>query len=44
VTNQFYVTNEADVSAWANEDGYQKAAQDLYNAICDYNGLERRTV
>jgi N-acetylmuramoyl-L-alanine amidase len=44
VTNQFYVTNETDVSTWANEDGYQKAAQKLYYAICDYNGLERRSI
>lgn len=42
VTNQFYVTNQADVDKWANDAGYQQAAQDLYDALCDYNGFERK--
>lgn len=40
VTNQFYVTNQSDVSTWANTDGYQKAAEQLYHALCSYNGFE----
>lgn len=43
VTNQFYVTNQANVDQWANEEGYQKAAQNIYDAICDYNGFERKS-
>lgn len=42
VTDQFYVTNEADVQRWANSDGYYDAAVKLYQALCDYNGFERK--
>lgn len=42
VSNQFYVTNQADVDRWANDDGYHEAAVNLYNALCDYNGFERK--
>lgn len=39
VDNQFYVTNQGDVDRWANKDGYEEAAINLYNALCKYNGF-----
>ena len=39
VSNQFYVTNQADVDRWANKDGYDEAAVNFYNALCKYNGF-----
>lgn len=38
ISDQFYVTNQSDVDTWANEKGYQKAAQAYYKAIKDYYG------
>jgi N-acetylmuramoyl-L-alanine amidase len=43
VTSQFYVTNQSDVDQWASSDGYYKAAVDLYDALCEYNGFEPLT-
>ena len=40
VTEQIYVSNEADVSAWANEEAYEKSAEMYYQALCDYYGLK----
>ena len=42
VTEQIYVSNEADVSAWANEEGYRKTAELYYNALCRYYGIDAR--
>ncbi len=39
VSEQIYVSNEADVSAWANEEAYAKSAEMYYQAFCDYYGL-----
>lgn len=38
ISDQFYVTSQSDVDAWANDKGYQKAAQNYYKAIKDYYG------
>ena len=40
VTEQIYVSNETDVSAWANEEGYKKAGELYYQALCEYYGLK----
>ena len=42
VTEQIYVSNEADVSAWANEEGYKKTAELYYRALCRYYGIDQR--
>lgn len=36
ISDQFYVSCQSDVDTWANEKGYQKAAQNYYKAIRDY--------
>ena len=38
VSDAFHVTNQSDVDTWANDKGYQKAAENYYKAIRDYYG------
>lgn len=40
VISPFYVTNQSEVDTYANEEGYQRIAQKIYQAICNFNGLE----
>lgn len=42
VTEQIYVSNETDVSAWANEEAYVRSAEMYYQALCAYYGLDPR--
>jgi len=37
---QIYVTSQGDVDTWANEDGYQKAAQLYYQALKSVYGVK----
>lgn len=39
ISNQFYVTNQSDVDTWANESGYDKAAEAYYQALKDLYGI-----
>lgn len=41
ISNQIYVTNQSDIDAWANEDGYARAAQLYYDALLKYYGIEK---
>ena len=41
ICNQIYVTNQTDIDTWANEAGYQKAADAYYQAIKKYYGIEK---
>lgn len=41
ICNQIYVTNQTDIDTWANEAGYQKAAEAYYQAIKNYYGIEK---
>lgn len=38
ISDAFHVTNQSDVDTWANDKGYQKAAENYYKAIRDYYG------
>lgn len=40
ISNQIYVTNQSDIDTWANDDGYQKAAEAYYSAIKEYYGIK----
>lgn len=40
VTEQIYISNETDVSTWANEEAYAKTAEMYYQAFCSYYGLK----
>ena len=42
VTEQIYVSNEADVKKWANQEAYAKTAELYYQAICEYFGISPR--
>ena len=41
ISNQIFVTNQSDIDTWANDDGYQKAAEQYYTAIKNYYGIEK---
>lgn len=41
ISDAFHVSNQADVDTWANDKGYQKAAENYYKAIRDYYGSEK---
>lgn len=41
ISNQIYVTNQSDIDAWANDDGYTKAAELYYSALLEYYGIEK---
>lgn len=41
ISNQIYVTNQSDIDTWANDAGYQKAAEQYYAAIKKYYGIEK---
>lgn len=41
ISDAFRVSNQSDVDTWANEKGYQKAAENYYKAIRDYYGSKK---
>ena len=42
VVEQFFVSNENDISRWDNEEGYQLIAEKYYSALCKYFSIAER--
>lgn len=43
ITEQFFISNKADIERWNNEQGYQLIAEKYYTALCGYFGIAEET-
>ena len=44
VVEQFYVSNQSDVTNWANEEAYNNTAMQYYRAVCKLYDLEPKDI
>ena len=40
IAEQFFISSQADIDRWDNEEGYRLIAKRYYSAFCDYFGIE----
>ena len=40
IAEQFFISSQADINRWDNEEGYRLIAEKYYSAFCDYFGIE----